>query len=147
ALAAIASAALLVCGAKGVQAQESPAPVAPAVPPSEPSKPAVQLPDEIQDVLKLPPAKVHDDVTVAFIEGSGRKRKLTAAQLLELRKEGVSDRVLVAMLSAPSSSAAAASPPQPAASFFSAMQPTTASAPAQPVYAAADAAPSYSYAS
>jgi len=70
----------------------------------------VQLSGGAEDVLKLSRAKVHDDVTVAFIQNSDRRFNLTASDILYLRKEGVSDRVLTAMLS-PQSPPAVAPPP------------------------------------
>lgn len=52
--------------------------------------------------MKLSRAKINDDVTVAFIQNSERRFTLTASEILYLRQEGVSDRVLTAMLSQPS---------------------------------------------
>src|SRR5262245_18020583 len=52
----------------------------------------VQLSAGGEDVLKLSRAKVSDDVIVAFIQSSGQRFNLTAAEIVHLRKEGVSDR-------------------------------------------------------
>lgn len=80
------------------------------------------------DVLKLAHAKVNDDVTIAFIQSSNRRYDLSADEILYLRKEGVSDRVLTAMLGQQPAPAAAAAPPpaQPASTEATA---TYASAP------------------
>ena len=59
----------------------------------------VQLSSSAEDILKLSRAKVSDDVTVVFVQNSDRCYNLTASEILYLRNEGVSDRVLTAMLS------------------------------------------------
>ena len=76
----------------------------------------VQLSRGAEDILKLSRAKVGDDVIVAFIEGGSRRFDLTASEIVRLRNEGVSDRVLAAMVNPQSTPALAPqSPPQPAA--------------------------------
>jgi len=76
-------------------AQEA-APPAPA--PGVPAINKIYLSSGAEDVLKLARAKVNDDVTIAFIQSSNRRFDLSANDILYLRKEGVSDRVLTAML-------------------------------------------------
>lgn len=79
-------------------AQESPAAKpAPKVPPAE----TVQLSAGVWEILKLTRAKIADDVTVSFIQNGSRSYNLSASEIIYLRKEGVSDRVLVAMLNQP----------------------------------------------
>jgi len=117
ALMAVATLALLIHGAKDAAAQESPAPAAPATAAAAPSGEAMHFPPGVEDVLKLSRAKISDDITVAFIQNSGHRFNLTASEIVYLRKEGVSDRLLAAMLNQQSRSAATATPaaPQPAA--------------------------------
>jgi hypothetical protein len=77
------------------------------------------------EVLKLVRAKVGDDTVVAFIDHSTATYALSASDLIYLRSEGVSDKVLSAMLtrskgaeavaSAPVAPAAPIAPPAPAA--------------------------------
>ena len=132
--------------------QESPGPATPAVSTAKPSESAVQLPEGVDDILKLSRGKVHEDVTLAFVEGSGRRFNLTASQILELHKEGVSDRVLAAMLRGSSIPAPegpqAPLPPAPATSSapssvasVSAAQPAASSATEEPTYVATASAP------
>jgi len=71
----------------------------------------VQLSQGAADILKISRAKVNDDVIVAFIQNGDHRFSLTANEIVYLRKEGVSDRVLVAMLNQQPQSTAA---PQPA---------------------------------
>src|SRR4030095_2923121 len=61
----------------------------------------VELPNGAGDVLKLTRAKVNEDVTMAFVQNSGRHYSLTASQIVYLHDQGVSDRVLTAMLTQP----------------------------------------------
>src|SRR5580765_4168573 len=144
--------------------QESPGPATPAVSTAKPSESAVQLPEGVDDILKLSRGKVHEDVTLAFVEGSGRRFNLTASQILELHKEGVSDRVLAAMLrgssipapegpQAPLPPAPATSPAPSSEASVSAAQPAASSATEEPTYVATASAPNsfassypYSYA-
>lgn len=101
------------------------APPAPSTP--TPAAEQVKLSRGAADVLKLSHAKVNEEVTLAFIQNSERRFNLTASEILYLRKEGVSDRILTAMLSQPGS--ASATPPQPPAPA-----PTAASEASAPQY-------------
>src|SRR5262245_36120036 len=119
-LVTIATLTLLVYSAERVAGQEPAEPAKPATATPEvaqaqpqPAESAVQLPADVEDILKLSRAKVHEDVIVAFVQNSGRQFKLTAAEVIELCKQGVSERVLTAMLQ-PSSPAVAPPPPVPA---------------------------------
>ena len=77
------------------------------------------------EVLKLVRAKVGDDTVVAYIDHATATYALSASDLIYLRSEGVSDKVLSAMLnrskgaeaiaSAPVAPAAPIAPPAPAA--------------------------------
>jgi len=76
----------------------------------------VQLSHSAEDILKLSRAKVGDDVIIAFIQGGSRRFELTASEIVRLRNEGVSDRVLAAMVNPQSPAPPAPQPPpQPAA--------------------------------
>jgi hypothetical protein len=72
----------------------------------------VALPYGVPEVLKLVQAQVGDDTTIAYIQNSGTLYGLTASEIIYLRQQGVSDRVLSAMLNKRSQTAAAASSPQ-----------------------------------
>src|SRR5262245_29604665 len=94
----VVSVVLLGSSAKHVAARPTAEPITPAVSPAQASEPAVQLPHEVKDILKLSRAKIHEDVIIAFVEHPKRGFNLTAADVIELRKQGVSDRVVTAML-------------------------------------------------
>lgn len=89
------------------------------------AKPAPALSYGSNEVLKLVRAKVGDDTVVAYIDHATATYALSASDLIYLRSEGVSDKVLSAMLnrskgaeaiaSAPVAPAAPIAPPAPAA--------------------------------
>lgn len=80
-----------------------------------PVEATVQLSTGAGEILKLARAKINDEVTVAFVQNSDRRYNLTASEVVYLRKEGVSERVLVAMLNQPRTTAVPQTPPQPEA--------------------------------
>jgi hypothetical protein len=92
---------MLALGAMAVTAQNSsvatnspnPAEVAAPNPASQ-----VKLPDGARDVLNLSAAHVSEDTIVSFIEASGADYGLNAAEIISLRQQGVSDRVITTML-------------------------------------------------
>src|SRR5689334_11716282 len=93
-------------------AQEPAAPKAiPATSVAEPEP--VHLSRGSEDVLKLTHAKLSDDVIVAFIKSGERRFNLTASEIVYLRQEGVSDRVLTAIIGPPPPAAAPAQPAVP----------------------------------
>src|SRR5438105_156223 len=51
-----------------------------------------------QEALKLSQSKVGDDAIVSFVHNSGRNYGLTAAEIIYLHEQGVSDRVITAMI-------------------------------------------------
>ncbi len=115
--------------------------VAPSTP--APVTEPVQLSGGVADILKLSRAKVNDDVTVAFIQNGDRRYSLTASEIVYLRQEGVSDRVLTAMLNqepqsapAPQQAAPATAPEASAPQHAAPPAPTTVAeaAPASTVY-------------
>jgi pyruvate/2-oxoglutarate dehydrogenase complex dihydrolipoamide acyltransferase (E2) component len=56
------------------------------------------LPSGCQDVVKLSRAQVSEDIILNFIHNSGATYNLSAKDILELKNQGVSDRVLKALL-------------------------------------------------
>ena len=64
-----------------------------------PAKPT-QLSFAASEVLKLSVAKVNDETIVAFVKQSSSPYALTAGDIVYLRSEGITDRVLSAMLTA-----------------------------------------------
>lgn len=87
----------------------------------------VKLPYGVDDVLKLSRAQVNEDVTVNYIRNSGTIYNLAPNDIVYLRNEGVSDRVINTMLdqrkTVPAETAAqsgAAAPQTPVSSYASA---------------------------
>jgi hypothetical protein len=58
----------------------------------------VKLPYGVEDVLKLTRAQVSEDVTLTFIHNSGTIYNLSPNDIVYLRNQGVSDRVINVML-------------------------------------------------
>jgi hypothetical protein len=82
-----------------VVVSEAPA-VAPSVAPAPaPSDAApVRLPYGVEDVLKLSHAQISDDIIQNYVQSSGNIYNLTPNEIVYLRNQGVSDRVVAAML-------------------------------------------------
>jgi hypothetical protein len=72
-------------------------PQAPEAAASSKTAPA-QLSYGVPDVLKLTKAQVSEDTVVSFVRNSGTSYNLSVSEIIYLRKEGVSDHVLTAML-------------------------------------------------
>ena len=87
----------------------------------------------VPQILKLSQAKVTDDVIIAYIHNSGSSYGLDADQIIYLRQQGISDKVLTTMLAQPRP----ASVPAPAAPV------PVNSYPAQTPVAYAQPAPAY----
>ena len=87
---------------------------------------AVKLPYGAEDVLKLSRAQVSEDITLNFIRNSGTIYNLAPKDIVYLRNEGVSDRVINTMLdqrkNVPAETAAqtapATAPPAPPAPVY-----------------------------
>ena len=75
----------------------APATTANATPAVSDSAPA-KLPYGVEDVLKLTRAQVSEDVTLNFIRNSGTIYNLAPTDIVYLRNQGVSDRVINTML-------------------------------------------------
>ncbi|HOX58965.1 MAG TPA: hypothetical protein P5205_17845 [Candidatus Paceibacterota bacterium] len=99
---------------------------------------AVRLPYGVEDVLKLSRAQLSEDVTVNFIHNSGTIYNLAPKDIVYLRNEGVSDRVINTMLDQRKNV-----PAKPAAQTAPA---GVAPAPQAPVSAYASEAPAPQYA-
>jgi|GEM_PF-1913626 len=120
--------------AKSATAQSDATPqsssAAPAPSPSGSASP--QLPYGVADVLKLVHARVNDDTTIAFIQSNRSQYGLGASEILYLKDQGVSDRVLTAMLEKGKNSdnaLATASPTPQATAGYNAQAPITYSPP------------------
>jgi hypothetical protein len=74
------------------QAAPSPAPVVTA----EPAP--VKLPYGVEDVLKLTRAQIGEEIILNYVQGSGTIYNLTPKDIVYLRDQGVSQKVLNAML-------------------------------------------------
>jgi len=61
-------------------------------------KTPVVLSSAVTDVLKLVRSKVGEDTVVAFINGSAATYRLGAAEIIYLKDQGASDKVITAML-------------------------------------------------
>ena len=92
-------AAVVWCGPMVAQTN-APTPASSDTPATAPASetPPVQLSYGVPEVLKLVHAKVSDGVITAFIKSSGRIYRLSVAEILYLREQGVSDAALTAML-------------------------------------------------
>src|SRR5438128_4692372 len=66
--------------------------------PSVAANATVKLPYGVDDVLKLSRAKVNEDIIQSYIQNSGTIYNLGPNDIVYLRDQGVSDRVLNAML-------------------------------------------------
>jgi hypothetical protein len=66
-----------------------------------PVNPAPPLAYGVPQILKLAQAKVTDDVIIAYIHNSGNSYGLDADQIIYLRQQGISDKVMTTMLAQP----------------------------------------------
>jgi len=66
--------------------------------PVEVSSGAVKLPYGVEDVLKLSRANINDDIILNYVQSSGTIYNLTPQDIVYLRNQGVSDRVVNAMV-------------------------------------------------
>lgn len=60
--------------------------------------PAVPLRSSVAEVVKLSAAGMGDDLVVAFVNGSRSQFNLTAGEIIQLKKQGVSMTAITAML-------------------------------------------------
>jgi hypothetical protein len=84
--------------ALGATAQTT-APAQPEAPAAAPSQTAPQkLPYGVEDVLKLSRAQVSEDITLNYIKNSGTIYNLAPNDIVYLKNEGVSDKVINTMM-------------------------------------------------
>ena len=110
----------------------------------------VSLPYGVQDVLKLVRAQISEDIIVNYIGGSGVAYNLGPNEIVYLRGQGVSDRVMTAMMEERKRVVAQASAQAAMQQMLSTPAPANAVsapsyAPAAQPQAAAQAAPSTVY--
>jgi hypothetical protein len=137
-----------------------PSPSISAAAPSVPEKAAsqaspAQLLPGVADVLKLAHAKIGDETIVAFVKSSKTAYYLSANDVVYLRGQGVSDRVITAMLNQPRAAtqtwaSMAAQEANSGASAPAVTQTSTTHVQAAPVYVSPPPAyvypaPAYSY--
>jgi hypothetical protein len=121
---------------------QTPAPTTtPASTPAAADSAPVKLPYGVEDVLKLSRAQVSEDVILNYVHNSGTIYSLVPNDIVYLRNEGVSDRVINTMIdqrqNVPAQAAAQTAPPS---------APDAPQAPVSPdasAAAAAQAAPQY----
>ena len=93
--ASVGTASLLALNATA----QTPAPTTTAAStPAATGSTAVRLPYGVEDVLKLSRAQVSEDVTLNYIRNSGTIYNLAPNDIVYLRNEGVSDRVINTMM-------------------------------------------------
>jgi len=76
----------------------APQPSATLETPAAPSTAAVKLPYGVADVLKLSRAQISEDIIVNYVQNSGTTYNLGSQDIVYLHEQGVSDRVVTAML-------------------------------------------------
>jgi opacity protein-like surface antigen len=95
----------------------------------------VQLSAGVLDVLKLARSKVADDIIVSFINKSGVTYNLGAPEIIYLRGQGVSERVITAMLNQHGKTPVTTVPTAPAQPSAAPAQPSTINVVPAPAYA------------
>ncbi len=117
---------------QAAETNSSPAGLVPGAEPSSSVAPP-KLPYGVEDVLKLSRAQVGDEIVVKYVQNSGTIYNLGPQDIVYLRDQGVSDRVLTAMLEQRKvvTEATAQSSPPATASIPNA--PTVPNAPMAPV--------------
>jgi hypothetical protein len=91
----VGAASLVALGAAAQTDVSSPT-SAPAAAPTDSAAP--NLPYGVQDVLKLTRAQVSEDITLNYIHNSGTIYTLSPKDIVYLRDQGVSDKVIGAMM-------------------------------------------------
>jgi hypothetical protein len=91
---ALVGLALSVAAADGASAASTNAEPPPLAQPSS----SVTLPEGASDVLRLTQANVGESAIVAFVEAFEQTPRLSAAQVVYLKEQGVSEQVIVLML-------------------------------------------------
>jgi hypothetical protein len=86
--------ALAACGVAAAEAAKDAGPAGPVQNPP----PKAKLPYGADDVVRLSAARVNEEVILNYIQTSGTIYNLTPQDIVRLRDEGVSDRVINAMI-------------------------------------------------
>jgi hypothetical protein len=96
----VAAAALLTGNAAAQESSTSTtaAPATTAAQPAATSPPAPQLSYGVAEVVQLARANVSEDIIVNYVQNSGNGYGLDANQILYLKQQGVSDRIINTML-------------------------------------------------
>jgi len=132
--------------ASNALAQFSSTPAATPAPAAAPTAAANQtappLSQGVSEVLQLARANVGEDVIVNFIQNSHDAYGLTANQIIYLKQQGISDRIVNAMMNQPKPDAAA---PQPTTASVPASAPGTSTATVAPSVTYVQPAPSVTY--
>jgi hypothetical protein len=146
--ASLGAASLVVLNASA----QTPAPASAAPAPAVTDTAPVKLPYGVEDVLKLTRAQVSEDVTLNFIHNTGTIYNLSPNDIVYLRNQGVSDRVINTMLdqrkNVPAETAAQTAPPPAVATSPAPIYPdanAAAAAQASPQYAPTYAQPAPAY--
>jgi hypothetical protein len=118
-----------------VFAAEPEAPAAGVVVQTAPA-PAPKLPYGVEDVVKLSQAQISDDIVLNYVRNSGTIYTLGPQEIVYLRNQGVSDRVINAMLDQRKLASQTLQPAvqQPPAIPNAAGVPDASTAPAAPAY-------------
>ena len=166
----VAGLALMVCLALPLAAQQASSAVANPSVASDTASATQNQPKPapvsygVAEIMKLTRAHIHDDIIVAFIKNPSKSYDLSVPEIVYLNKEGVSDRVINAMLekgkknvpevaqtepppaSQPAPAPAAATPPptyEQAPTTY--VQSAPVYVPSSTVYVAPPVSPSYVY--
>lgn len=119
-------------------------PAAPAPVVNSTTTAPVKLPYGAEDVLKLSRAQIGEDVILNYVQSSGTIYNLTPKDIVYLHDQGVSEKVLNAMIDQRKRVEMAAQPPVvPAAAPDVANAPMVANAPSVPDAGTAPVAPTY----
>ena len=110
---------------------------------NSPANSAPPLSYGVPQILQLAQAKVSDDTIIAYIRNSGNSYGLDADQIIYLRQQGISDKVLTVMLTQPRPASAPAPTTPPPDNSYQAQAPAS-SAPA-PATTYVQSAPSTVY--
>jgi hypothetical protein len=138
-----------VKGAEVTAPVPTPAPAAPSTELSASTsvKGSTKLPHAAAEVVKLTKAQVSEEVVISYVQNSSSTTRLTPDDIVRLRNEGVSDRVIYAMMDKNNKAIAVASASAnttPQAPVYQDVAPPEAQAPAPQQPATAPLTPSAS---
>ena len=102
----------------------------------------VHLSHGVADVLKLAPSNLGDETLISFINNSGEACSPNVSEIIYLREQGVSDRVITAMLNQHNQTPVMTAPAAPTTAWATAAQASTADMAPAPAEAPAYVQPS-----